>query len=82
MAGEDSTEELAPVLPARTEWEAFTVEAASMVEVEVAVMLEVAEAAVTTEQWNSAGRGDNGSGAPQERFAFRNAVLGVSPSPA
>jgi hypothetical protein len=80
MAGEDSTEELVPVLPARTEWEAFTVEAASMVE--VAVMLEVAEAAVTTEQWNSAGRGDNGSGAPQERFAFRNAVLGVSPSPA
>lgn len=53
-----------------------------MVEVEVAVMLEVAEAAVTTEQWNSAGRGDDGSGAPQERFAFRNAVLGVSPSPA
>jgi hypothetical protein len=48
MAGEDSTEELAPVLPARTEWEALTVEAASMVEVEV--MLEVAEAAVTTEQ--------------------------------
>jgi len=32
------------------EWEAFTVEAASMVEVAVAVMLEVAEAAVTTEQ--------------------------------
>ena len=56
MAGEDSTEELAPVLPARTEWEAFTVEAASMVEVAVmvevegAVMLEVAEAAVTTER--------------------------------
>ena len=48
MAGEVSTVELAPVLPARTEWEAFTVEAASMVE--VAVMLEVAEAAVTTEQ--------------------------------
>ena len=48
MAGEDSTEELAPVLPARMEWEAFTVEAASMVE--VAVMLEVAEAVVTTEQ--------------------------------
>jgi hypothetical protein len=50
MAEEDSTEGLTPVLPARTEWEAFTVEAASMVEVEVAVMLEVAEAAVTTEQ--------------------------------
>jgi hypothetical protein len=47
MAGEVSTEELAPVLPPRTEWEAFTVEAASMVE--VAVMLEAAEA-VTTEQ--------------------------------
>jgi hypothetical protein len=47
MEAEDS----AAVLPARTEWEAFTVEAASMVkaEVEVAVMLEAAEAAVTAE---------------------------------
>jgi hypothetical protein len=45
MEAEDS----AAVLPARTEWEAFTVEAASMAEVEVAVMLEAAEAAVTAE---------------------------------
>jgi hypothetical protein len=54
MQAEDS----AAVLPARTEWEAFTVEAASTAEAEAevtleaaeAVMLEAAEAAVTAER--------------------------------
>lgn len=52
MEAEDSTDQLAADLPARAEWEAFTVEAASMAE--EAVMLEevvivAEEAAVTTE---------------------------------
>jgi hypothetical protein len=52
MGAEDSTEELTAVLPARAEWEAFAVEAASMVEEPVmleAVLIVAAEAAVTTE---------------------------------
>jgi hypothetical protein len=48
VEAEDSPEELAAVLPARAEWEAFMVEAVSMVE--AAVMVAAVEAAVTAEQ--------------------------------
>jgi len=55
MEAKDSTEDIAAkpsmeeaALLARTEWEVFRVEAASMVEVRG--MLEAAEAAVTTER--------------------------------
>jgi hypothetical protein len=55
MEAEDSPEGLAAVLPARAEWEAFTVEAASIAEEAVmlaeAAVIVVAEAVVvTTEQ--------------------------------